>query len=296
MDEPSSTLWHHPQGTHYVRHRDTPGVELVIVNQDQWTSQPYQLDDYVLTWVQSGDVRVWNDQSEAYLRAGDVAIFSADTVLRFQEQVVHDAVSRSLCIARDLVASHARLVHGAQAGRTPKFVSVLAPTRRVRDAVRRAVTAFELPPAEPGHLNCAVAQLIQVLVDDALPRESERGRSMRDVSATARAREYIHKFATESPSLDAIASHIGSTKFQLLRDFRRTFGITPHAYALRVRINEARRMIRDGTPFAAVAAQTGFCDQSHFSHTFKRIVGVSPGVYAEPACLYNASTDRVTVA
>jgi hypothetical protein len=68
--------------------------------------------------------------------------------------------------------------------------------------------------------------------------------------------------------------------FHLARAFTAQFGLPPHAYLNNLRIKNAKRMIRAGTPLADVAYAVGYCDQSHLNRRFKRIVGVTPWQYA----------------
>ena len=48
---------------------------------------------------------------------------------------------------------------------------------------------------------------------------------------------------------------------------------------MQLRVAYARKLIRDGESISEAALATGFCDQSHLSRTFKRIVGLTPGQY-----------------
>ena len=51
------------------------------------------------------------------------------------------------------------------------------------------------------------------------------------------------------------------------------------------RIERAQSLIRDHPEWtlAAVALASGFSDQSHLTRQFKRIVGVTPGVWRQDA-------------
>lgn len=62
----------------------------------------------------------------------------------------------------------------------------------------------------------------------------------------------------------------------LVRTFSREFGIAPHQYLVTRRIDRARRLLLAGGPPHAVAAATGFHDQSHLTRHFKRVVGTTP--------------------
>jgi AraC family transcriptional regulator len=70
------------------------------------------------------------------------------------------------------------------------------------------------------------------------------------------------------------------SRVDLLRAFRRSVGMTPYRWLLERRIEVAKEKLRDGRlSLADVARECGFWDQSHFTHHFTRIVGVSPGAW-----------------
>lgn len=71
------------------------------------------------------------------------------------------------------------------------------------------------------------------------------------------------------------------SRFQLVRGFARSFGLTPHAYIVQRRLDAARRLIAAGTGLADAASDCGFADQSHFTRVFVRRYGLTPGSYAE---------------
>ncbi|HKF72799.1 MAG TPA: helix-turn-helix transcriptional regulator, partial [Stellaceae bacterium] len=65
--------------------------------------------------------------------------------------------------------------------------------------------------------------------------------------------------------------------------FRRTTGLTPHAYLMQVRLGAACRGLRRGLPIADVAAASGFYDQSALTRHFKRCYGITPRQFARAA-------------
>lgn len=96
--------------------------------------------------------------------------------------------------------------------------------------------------------------------------------------------ERIEADPTRSPSLTELASLAGLSRFQLVRAFSRTMGITPHAYLIQRRVLLAQRLLRKGQTAAQAALESGFSDQSHLSRAFVRQVGVTPGCYRS-ACI-----------
>lgn len=100
-----------------------------------------------------------------------------------------------------------------------------------------------------------------------------------------RLREMLHESDGTRITLCDFARDAGVSQFQLLRAFKRRYGLPPHAYGLHVRVERARQMLRHGFSVAQAAAANDFTDQSHFTRHFRRIHGVSPGRYATSASL-----------
>ncbi|WP_199775933.1 MULTISPECIES: helix-turn-helix transcriptional regulator [unclassified Enterobacter] len=69
------------------------------------------------------------------------------------------------------------------------------------------------------------------------------------------------------------------SRYQLIRAFRAVTGMTPHAYQLNRRVNQARQWLQSGSEITDIAYRLGFADQSHFQRVFKAHTGVTPGCY-----------------
>ena len=64
------------------------------------------------------------------------------------------------------------------------------------------------------------------------------------------------------------------------RAFKVSFGASPLAYVMRQRMLRAQAIMASSkAPLSQIALECGMCDQAHFSHTFRRIIGVSPNVW-----------------
>jgi len=98
--------------------------------------------------------------------------------------------------------------------------------------------------------------------------------------AVLKARRYVDEHFSEGVRLAELAGHVALSPYHLLRAFRAEFGLPPHAYLENVRIRQAERLIAAGKPLAEVSAETGFSSQSHLTHRFRKIIGVTPGQYS----------------
>lgn len=95
-----------------------------------------------------------------------------------------------------------------------------------------------------------------------------------------RLREYLDGHITEKITLTQAAKLLDRSAPHLVRSFKREFGISPHAYVIGARIEQARRRLLQGQPPAQVACEVGFYDQSHLTRHFKQHVSTPPARYA----------------
>jgi AraC family transcriptional regulator len=87
----------------------------------------------------------------------------------------------------------------------------------------------------------------------------------------------------EKIKLSSVAHEAGVHPVHLARRFRQHFGVSVGQRVRALRVEHARELIARGTPLPAVATECGFADQSHFTRTFTRVAGVSPGAYRRTA-------------
>ena len=157
--------------------------------------------------------------------------------------------------------------------------------------LRAAMTAVgaELASGGPGGplaaeslANLLAVHLIRYV---SAPRRLERGRD--GVLPRGRLRaveEYIEEHLDGSPSLEQMAATAHLSVYHFARQFRAATGLPPHQYVISRRVERAKQLLQEGDlSLAEVAAAAGFADQSKLSHTFKRVVGVSPRQFRRSA-------------
>ncbi|WP_428267333.1 helix-turn-helix domain-containing protein [Haliangium sp.] len=118
----------------------------------------------------------------------------------------------------------------------------------------------------------------------ALNQASARARAQaREVDAyerLRRARDFIDTHYEQALDLERIAEAACFSRYHFLRSFRRAFGITPHQYMTRKRIERARELlVTTALPVTSVCLEVGFTSLGSFSSLFQRHVGHSPNRY-----------------
>jgi AraC-like DNA-binding protein len=88
---------------------------------------------------------------------------------------------------------------------------------------------------------------------------------------------YIDARIGDNISLEDLAGVAGVSRFHFHRQFKKSLGVTPHDYLLRARIERAKGLlIESDLTVGEVSGAVGFVDQSHFSHTFRRLTAMTP--------------------
>ena len=131
----------------------------------------------------------------------------------------------------------------------------------------------------------AAEEAVQSVLGSALaaagsPRPPRRGRSAtrtlhRCLAEDAKA--LLGARALERMSLTELARELHTSRFHLVRVFRRETGTTIAAYRTQLRIRAAlERLLAGGDDLATIAAECGFASHSHLTDTFRHTLGAPP--------------------
>src|ERR1700761_3930992 len=95
-----------------------------------------------------------------------------------------------------------------------------------------------------------------------------------------RVQVFIEKHLTERIRVADLSALVRSSPSYFSSAFKRTFGISPHAYVMSRRINMAAAlMLNSAAPLSEIAIGCGFADQAHFSRQFRRVMGRTPSAW-----------------
>ncbi len=92
---------------------------------------------------------------------------------------------------------------------------------------------------------------------------------------------YINDHLGEDLSLEALSRKFFTSKYHLLREFKKYTGCTPHNYALRKRLIYAREQLKAGNKISDICQSCGFGDYSNFSRSFQKIYRITPKQFRE---------------
>lgn len=164
---------------------------------------------------------------------------------------------------------------GTEPQRLPGFDPVISNDR----LAKRLIRSHHLSQAsEEGGQDLSQLSLLSEAIQLSR-REKDRSRPIR---SRARTEAYVSALKTapaQQLDLEFLADLGGVTRFQVIRDFKAIYHMTPGVYLRDLRLRESRRMLRDDISLADLSQSLGFSDQSHFSRSFKAAYGMSPLAY-----------------
>jgi AraC family transcriptional regulator len=96
----------------------------------------------------------------------------------------------------------------------------------------------------------------------------------------ARAIEFMDANLAERLALGDIAGAVGLSPAHFIRQFKASTGMAPHKYLVRLRLERAKRLLRDtDSSIAEIAFECGFCHQEHMTRFFGQLAGTTPAAF-----------------
>lgn len=265
--------------TKFWRNTDVAHLELLHAFYITHAFAPHVHEGYALGVIEAGA------ETFTYRRQGHIASAGQVVVIHPGETHTGQAVTPQGWMYRMFYPDPEILRRAASeiAGRQrdlPFFQHPVIQDDQLAAELRRLHLTLEHSPSRLERESQLLWTLAQFIVRHADARPTAPT-ALPERLAVRRAREYLDQRFADTVSLGDLADHVGLSQYHLLRVFRDALGMPPHAYLTQVRVLRAKALLAVGQPIAAVAAEVGFADQSHLTRSFKRIVGVPPGRYAQ---------------
>ncbi|QDU76790.1 HTH-type transcriptional activator Btr [Bremerella volcania] len=203
-----------------------------------------------------------------------------------------DEKSRMVCASRAIqkrlgVRSEAEVVGRTDYDFFPPSIAdnFVRDDRKVMESGRALVNHVEIWYSEQRILDWFVTNKLPVLDTSGRPIgvmgtvHSYEGKKQEllPFSRVSTTIEFIRQHFRRTISIGELAQLSGLSARQLQRAFRDTMGTGIHEFILKTRIESACHVLQTTeTPISEIATQHGFCDQSAFTKTFRRLTGVTP--------------------
>ncbi len=161
---------------------------------------------------------------------------------------------------------------------TPEFLCLVKGDKHLWNRLQRLCRLLQQPGGrlkKESAMLSAMAVLLP-LCTNVTPTATNPRRVGRGIH---HAMELLAEELDRKMSLEEVAQAAGLSRYHFLRVFKREAGLPPHLFRTMRRIDHAKQLLRAGRCLSEVALMVGFSDQSHFSNTFRKYNGATPGQY-----------------
>jgi AraC-like DNA-binding protein len=260
-----------------------------------WYTPPRRLLDYLLLYVQEGECQVVVEGEELLLGGGDFCLIQSNTLhsLRGLTETITPYVHLDIFYnprreegfptrgGQVSLRSHSHLIQPRLSDLDWIGVPVqLHPYHpaQFRSTLLKMVEAWQsgelLGRLEANHLAMTLLLSLFKQYGQAPAVTARQPHSLNWVPS------YLSFHIGEPLSVADMARRASLSPSRFGVVFRQHFGLSPHQYFLRLRIEHAQELLRTtDLPQREIAEYCGFADVHHFSKAFKRITRLPPGAY-----------------
>lgn len=244
-----------------------------------------------LVVVSSGSGVHYTKDQEYIIRAGDVFVLHKGHAHGYRE-------TQDLCIYNVLYEPQVMLVEHHGIGLLPGYQALFSLEPRYRKEHRfesrlrlsdsdlvnvvglldRII--HELGRRERGFQFVATALFMQLVATLSRLYSRSDSRAAHELLDLENLIAYLETRLDEPLRLEDLAARSHISVSTLLRRFKKATGLTPIDFLVRLRLEKARRMLRETRmPITEISYQTGFSDSNYFARQFRKNIGMSPGEY-----------------
>ena len=134
--------------------------------------------------------------------------------------------------------------------------------------------------AAHGTIREATSILRRQIAPQLAPAGAQDGRERLLAWQVRKVIEHIEGHIMHRVPIADLCALVQRSEAHFSRAFRRTFGLSPHAFVVRRRVELAvQHMLQTDTSLSDIALQCGFVDQAHLCKHFRRLVGETPAAW-----------------
>lgn len=254
------------------------GLDLLRANYAGFSFPPHSHEQFMIAITEDGIGLPRFRGAEHRVRAGDILVLNPGEVHSGGPKAGYFWRYRAFYPPAELMRRIAQELSRAGSG-IPQFDEDILQDPRAVAKLREAHSVLEGTGSALEAESLLIEAFVSLIEHHAVGSFSIRNEG-NEHRAVKRAKEYLDAFPMENISLEWLSHESGLSVYHFCRVFRRETGLSPHRYQILRRVNLAKNLIAEGVPISQVAVETGFYDQPHLTRHFKRVFGVTPGMYS----------------
>ena len=265
----------------YQRIADVPGLVLGVGHFSDFTFDRHYHLDYHIGLVTEGIQRQRFKGEAVLLGPGCIALMPPGEIHDGIKQGEHPYTLKTFRLPANLLREIAEEIVGAS--REPEFSGTMIEDPRLAAHLLRLHDSMCRSPD-----SCSLAvqsewlSFLHFLFTQPRTIKLRVARGSLSSWQWRRVKDYCLDHLADKITLEELAAVCNLNRFNFLRKFKQTVGMTPHAWLVRLRLEQACALLarsRSLQTIAEIAQGVGFYDQSHFNRAFRQAFGVAPSGY-----------------
>jgi len=262
-----------PSEEHFFADPRLPFVEGRFSRHSARTFKPHMHRCFSIGAVEAGQILYQVEEQDYRLRPGSLTLINPETLHSCNRGTVAPRSYGMLYLQTDWCLRVQQSLWQAD-----RFVPVRLPLLEAPDLYQRFLATMATLMA-PGPLLEKERHLVELVAAVFLRTCDPGDPAGPPLPRVEQLKTLLAADLAEDLALEHLAADLGANVCTLIRQFKEATGITPHAYRMNCRINQARQLLQQGRDIAETALECGFCDQSHFHRQFKAMTTVTPREY-----------------
>jgi AraC family transcriptional regulator len=132
------------------------------------------------------------------------------------------------------------------------------------------------------------ASLLRQQIDPPASREGPDARGRLLPWQARKVRDYIDRHLAGTVLIADLGALVQRSEAHFSRSFKRTFGVSPHAFLVRRRVElAAQHMMATDASLSHIALACGFTDQAHLCKHFRQASGQTPATWRRAHKIYH---------
>ena len=267
MRQEKIEYWHNPV---------LPNIELSSANVEQFAFERHIHLDYHIGIVTSGCQQYQHKGKQYHLAPGFISTLNPDEAHNGENITLGGYQSHVMALPVDYVNDISREMNQSETFFNAPLINNPTLSRTFLHLHKFLTT--EQDGSAQLHIETTMIAFITELFmhHSGIPIQQHISTKQLSTQQLSYIKTLFHDEPGQPFQLDDLAQQLDLSKFQFLRQFKQSMGMTPHAYLKRVRLEYAKKALMKGGNLSDVAYQVGFFDQSHFNKAFKNAYLITP--------------------
>ena len=152
--------------------------------------------------------------------------------------------------------------------------------QRVLTLLERAIAELNHEADSARHVLGEAAFLLREQIGAEAEAWGEGGREHLLAWQTRKVRDYVEAHFAGPLRVADLCVLIQRSEGHFSRSFKHTFGMSPHAYVIRYRLERAAQyMLQTDASLSDIALRCGFTDHAHLCKHFRQVMGQTPAAW-----------------